>query len=250
MRDGLLCSISSSSFFSFFLVLSPPPPPSCFRHASSTSNLSRRTGCRSSAPVPCSRLCPGTWVLGQGGKSCARKNEEISAVEGNARRCREWAGPSLAAGGARSAPGLGWVGRGRSVTVFGRSAMWKAMQASSSGTFCIRLMFGSSHWHQPLPESRGDVVSAVQGRALVGDEGAEYVIMGEGRNLSRRRGTGAGWCPRSRPPVRHCLCPARGSRYPNARCHTRWKENPSRQSQCCLGPARGSRSPNDRSDTR
>ena len=102
---------------------------------------------------------------------------------------------------------------------------------------------------------RGDVMSAVQGRALVGDEAAEYVIMGEGSNLSRRRGTGAGWCPRSRPPVRHCLCPARGSRYPNARCHTRWKEvsghnNPSRQSQCCLGPARGSRAPNARCDTR
>ena len=31
--------------------------------------------------------------------------------------------------------GGGWVGRGRSVTVFGHSAMWKAMQASSSGTF-------------------------------------------------------------------------------------------------------------------
>ena len=52
----------------------------------------------------------------------------------NKKRGREWAGPSLAAGGARSAPGLGWVGRGRSVTVFGRSAMWKVMQASSSGT--------------------------------------------------------------------------------------------------------------------
>ena len=145
----------------------------------------------------------------------------------------------------------GWVGRGRSVTVFGRSAMWKVVQASSSGTFCLRLMFGSS----PLPESTGDVVSAVQGRALVGDEAAEYVIMGEGRNLGRRRGTGAGWCPRSRPPVRHCLCPARVSRCPNARCSTRWKEvsghnNPSRQSQCCLGPARGSRSPNARSGTR
>ena len=56
MRDGLLCSISSSSFFFFVL---PPPPPSCFRHASSTSHLSRRLlSVGLSASTHSARSCP------------------------------------------------------------------------------------------------------------------------------------------------------------------------------------------------